>query len=111
LQTSYTGKNLGSTYSPFRCEYCQHILGKIYRTTPKSLDAIRDYLSYEISNLTSYQLGAGLEESRETRTLFIPLADILTWHRRIQQLEHNLKYCAQRIDEWENTSKRPPTRS
>ncbi|KAK9388328.1 yippee zinc-binding/DNA-binding /Mis18, centromere assembly-domain-containing protein [Lipomyces mesembrius] len=58
LSTSHDGHDLGSTYASFSCSNCTHILGKIYRTTPRYLDDLRDYFTFDASALKNYQIGS-----------------------------------------------------
>eukprot|EP00128_Syssomonas_multiformis_P006831 Colp12_sorted_trinity150504_noHs@2365 len=41
LHTSYSGTDIGSTYLRFLCSSCDSVIGKIYKTTARHLDAIR----------------------------------------------------------------------
>ncbi|KAJ8097896.1 yippee zinc-binding/DNA-binding /Mis18, centromere assembly-domain-containing protein [Lipomyces tetrasporus] len=58
LSTSHEGHDLGSTYASFSCSNCTHVLGKIYRTTPRYLDDLRDYFTFDASALKNYQIGS-----------------------------------------------------
>ncbi|KAK7206867.1 yippee zinc-binding/DNA-binding /Mis18, centromere assembly-domain-containing protein [Myxozyma melibiosi] len=57
LSTSHDGHDLGSTYASFACANCSAVLGKIYRTTPRHLDDLRDYLTFDAAALKNYQVG------------------------------------------------------
>lgn len=58
LVTSTEGCDLGSTYSALKCVGCGAMVGKLYKTTPKPLDALRDFFTLFVSKLDSYQLGS-----------------------------------------------------
>lgn len=58
LSTSHDGHDLGSTYASFACASCNTPLGRIYRTTPRHLDDLRDYLTFDAGALKNYQVGA-----------------------------------------------------
>ncbi|KAK9456249.1 yippee zinc-binding/DNA-binding /Mis18, centromere assembly-domain-containing protein [Dipodascopsis uninucleata] len=69
LSTSHDGHDLGSTYAEFSCSGCSAKLGRIYRTTPRYLDDLRDNYTFDTAVLKNYQLGAD-EEARQ------PLTDV-----------------------------------
>ncbi|KAK9478425.1 yippee zinc-binding/DNA-binding /Mis18, centromere assembly-domain-containing protein [Lipomyces japonicus] len=58
LSTSHEGHDLGSTYARFACSGCTNVLGKIYRTTPRYLDDLRDYYTFDAVALKNYQIGS-----------------------------------------------------
>eukprot|EP00742_Colponemidia_sp_Colp-10_P002142 GILJ01002288.1.p1 GENE.GILJ01002288.1~~GILJ01002288.1.p1 ORF type:complete len:165 (-),score=25.98 GILJ01002288.1:114-608(-) len=58
--TSKEGKDKGSTFEILRCSHCDTVIGRIYITTPRVLDAIRDMYTFDIATVSSYKLGTGL---------------------------------------------------
>ncbi|OLL25788.1 Kinetochore protein mis18 [Neolecta irregularis DAH-3] len=54
LRTSSEGIDIGSTYTTLNCKGCNIELGKMYRTTPRFLDEIRDMYSISIDAVISY---------------------------------------------------------
>eukprot|EP00056_Hartaetosiga_gracilis_P003798 m.67588 g.67588 ORF g.67588 m.67588 type:complete len:213 (-) comp11581_c0_seq5:110-748(-) len=69
LETSTQKRDMGSTYMRFTCE-CDAVIGRVYKTTARHLDHIRDLLTFDRDALTSYQLGSGgrhVEENDEIR--------------------------------------------
>lgn len=63
--TSKTGDDVGSTFYRFSCKICNAGLGKYYLTTSKDLDQLREQFSFEISQVSSYQLGTTQIQNRE----------------------------------------------
>lgn len=57
LYTSYESLDEGSTYFCFMCGNCQQLLGRYYVTTSIDLDHIREKFTFNIENITSYELG------------------------------------------------------
>eukprot|EP00039_Didymoeca_costata_P011256 m.157340 g.157340 ORF g.157340 m.157340 type:complete len:161 (+) comp15114_c0_seq1:87-569(+) len=62
LNTSQEEHDLGSTFALLQC-VCKTVVGKVYKTTPRRLDRIRDLVTINIDNITSYKLGTGLSEN------------------------------------------------
>jgi len=58
LITSKSGSDIGCTYFSIACRECKNLLGRIYKTTPKSLDPIRDLYSFNLDCIMSYKLGS-----------------------------------------------------
>ncbi|XP_030831496.1 uncharacterized protein LOC115920246 [Strongylocentrotus purpuratus] len=58
LITSTDGIDQGSTFSPLVCQGCKTVLGKVYRTTPRPLDDLRDYFTFDVNKLSVYQVGS-----------------------------------------------------
>ncbi|PWN44880.1 hypothetical protein IE81DRAFT_364576 [Ceraceosorus guamensis] len=50
------GLDVGSTYSSFTCS-CGAALGRMYRTTSRALDDLRDAYSFQVTQVRVYQLG------------------------------------------------------
>ena len=48
LVTSTAGPDIGSTYLVLECERCNEHLGKIYKTTPRDLDDIREAFTLSV---------------------------------------------------------------
>ncbi|KAI9296723.1 hypothetical protein K502DRAFT_323649 [Neoconidiobolus thromboides FSU 785] len=57
LETSKQGIDIGSTFTTMNCSSCEAYLGKVYKTTPRSLDHIRDMYTFSIDKVSLYQLG------------------------------------------------------
>jgi len=56
-RTSEEGKDLGSTFHELFCEGCNALLGKVYLTTPASLDGARNLFTLSTDALESFELG------------------------------------------------------
>jgi len=56
LITSRDSIDLGSTYFPVKCSFCDAILGRFYITTPKALDEIREHFTFMMDFLSSYEV-------------------------------------------------------
>ncbi|WFD30784.1 hypothetical protein MSPP1_001808 [Malassezia sp. CBS 17886] len=48
----------GSTYVRLHCAQCGRSLGRMYRSTPRDLDELRDAFSFFVDAVTVYQLGS-----------------------------------------------------
>ncbi|XP_033103104.1 uncharacterized protein LOC117105909 [Anneissia japonica] len=59
LVTSEKGIDIGSTYRELYCVMCDEILGRVYQTTPRHLDNLRDVFTLDIPKIQSYQVGSG----------------------------------------------------
>ncbi len=57
LVTSQNAFDLGSTFVILECRVCDELIGRMYKTTPKHLDDIRDCYSLDAKSVDSYQLG------------------------------------------------------
>ena len=57
LVKSTAGKDTGSSVSPMKCKACAAQLGVSYRTTPRSLDGLRDKFSFNTDAISSYEIG------------------------------------------------------
>ena len=57
LYTSYEPHDEGSTYFCFSCKHCGESLGKYYVTTSRDLDSLREKFTFNLDQLTSYELG------------------------------------------------------
>eukprot|EP01135_Chromosphaera_perkinsii_P011840 Nk52_evm31s2506 gene=Nk52_evmTU31s2506 len=51
----------GATYNPIKCATCGKLLGRVYRTTARDLDDIRDAYTFDLNAISSYQLGVEIE--------------------------------------------------
>ncbi|XP_072036844.1 protein Mis18-alpha-like [Amphiura filiformis] len=58
LVTSTEGIDLGSTYQQLQCKSCKDVVGRMYRTTPRTLDDLRDLFTLYITKINSYQIGS-----------------------------------------------------
>ncbi|XP_033635197.1 kinetochore protein mis18-like [Asterias rubens] len=59
LMTSTTGGiDLGSTYVHLVCKHCNEVVGKVYKTTSRQLDNLRDLFTFSAHQITSYQVGS-----------------------------------------------------
>ena len=56
-ETSKEGVDAGSTYFAVKCSGCDAQVGKVYLTTPRALDLMRDAFSLESDRLKNYVLG------------------------------------------------------
>lgn len=66
--TSKKEHDFGSTFHELLCLSCQASLGKVYLTTARHLDSIRDLFTLDTKSITSYQVG-GLLNPDHKRTL------------------------------------------
>jgi hypothetical protein len=57
LYTSFSDHDEGSTYFCFMCTGCQALLGRYYVTTSRDLDHIREKFTFNINEISSYELG------------------------------------------------------
>lgn len=44
-------------FTEISCKHCKGSLGRIYKSTPRRLDDIRDMFTFNLDNIISYQLG------------------------------------------------------
>ncbi|KTW32084.1 uncharacterized protein T551_00766 [Pneumocystis jirovecii RU7] len=44
-------------FTEISCKHCKGNLGRIYKSTPRRLDDIRDMFTFNLDNIISYQLG------------------------------------------------------
>lgn len=87
LETSTEGADMGSTFRPLQCTSCNLVIGRVYRTTPKELDHLRNMFSFDVEQIQSYQIGS-LSEMQSVSTeeiLDIPTAKAL--ETRIGKIE------------------------
>ncbi|XP_038049302.1 uncharacterized protein LOC119722954 isoform X2 [Patiria miniata] len=119
LMTSTSeGIDLGSTYIHLLCKQCNEVVGKIYKTTSRQLDSLRDLYTLSIHHITSYQVGSrgqradvGLQE-----TLDLPTAKslkdsilkiqvmICALNNRILNIENALELKEDADDQADNTA-------
>lgn len=57
LFTSHNGHDIGSTFINFKCSGCNNPLGRYYLTTSSDLDNLREVFTFEVKNVSSYELG------------------------------------------------------
>ncbi|XP_041462786.1 uncharacterized protein LOC121413876 [Lytechinus variegatus] len=106
LITSTDGIDQGSTFSPLVCRGCKTVLGKVYRTTPRPLDDLRDYFTIDVNKLSVYQVGSTDSSSLpESDTPFQQFTNVkalkettlklqvlmCAMHQRIQNIEQSLE--------------------
>ncbi|XP_022082563.1 uncharacterized protein LOC110974910 isoform X3 [Acanthaster planci] len=64
LMTSTTeGIDLGSTYIHLLCKQCNEVVGRIYKTTSRQLDSLRDLYTFSAHQISSYQIGSGQQRA------------------------------------------------
>jgi len=56
-ETSKEGVDAGSTFFAVKCSGCDAQVGKVYLTTPRALDLMRDAFSLDSDRLKNYVLG------------------------------------------------------
>ncbi|KAL9986950.1 hypothetical protein ACROYT_G001168 [Oculina patagonica] len=71
LETSTQGADIGSTFMPLQCKSCKSLIGRIYRTTPKELDHLRNLYCLDVEHIKSYQVGS--EKGKQT----LPAGEVL----------------------------------
>ncbi|XP_028404918.1 kinetochore protein mis18-like [Dendronephthya gigantea] len=89
-QTSGEGDDKGSTFHTLKCKHCRLVIGRMYNTTPKKLDCIRDMYTLNWSKVKSYQLGQCTNTSmkpdiQDARLISYSL--LLNLNERITKLE------------------------
>eukprot|EP00045_Choanoeca_perplexa_P002940 m.27821 g.27821 ORF g.27821 m.27821 type:complete len:186 (+) comp11779_c0_seq2:153-710(+) len=94
LETSTDGPDLGSTFSRFRCA-CGQALGRMYRTTARSLDQLRDLYTFDLERLSSYQLGTGTQASPDEQLTQVQAATIM---EELEKLQHMILVHQERLD-------------
>eukprot|EP00696_Hemimastix_kukwesjijk_P011420 gnl/Hemi2/24337_TR8181_c0_g1_i1.p1 gnl/Hemi2/24337_TR8181_c0_g1~~gnl/Hemi2/24337_TR8181_c0_g1_i1.p1 ORF type:complete len:271 (-),score=72.77 gnl/Hemi2/24337_TR8181_c0_g1_i1:580-1392(-) len=55
--TSRHGRDAGSTFFAMCCTHCNNTLGKVYKTTARHMDGVRDLFSLHQDSISSYELG------------------------------------------------------
>jgi hypothetical protein len=91
--TSQEGLDMGSSFREIVCIQCQAALGKLYLTTPQSLDAIRGMYSFSTPCISSYQLGTSqLQESDNNN---ISMKEAIP--RTLEELNKATKQCVNDI--------------
>ncbi|CAI2171969.1 16330_t:CDS:2 [Funneliformis geosporum] len=101
--TTHFPSRLHSTYIMIYCTGCNSTLGKVWRTTPRKLDYIRDLYSLNLDRVMIYQLGDFIDpKSTPSDTHTLPSARmqqisinklkdmILMLNERITTMEHTL---------------------
>jgi hypothetical protein len=85
-------------YFELRCVSCCTAVGKLYHTTPKSLDYLRDHYCLSWNRLRCYAIGGG-QVSGSTSSAFPSLEEL--W-ARINQITETLLRQSERIEGIEN---------
>lgn len=88
LQTSKAGKDIGCTFVSVHCKQCDVALGKMYKTTSREFDPIRDYYTLKLEALRGYELGKYDQEAKVGEGLGIPpeIREIREKLYRIEQM-------------------------
>ncbi|XP_054752969.2 uncharacterized protein LOC129258763 [Lytechinus pictus] len=106
--TSTHGVDQGSTYSPVECKECHNVVGKVYKTTPRLLDDLRDYYTLDANKLLIYQIGSSttslfledgpsrsvpsITDLRTLKDTVMKLQVLMcTMHQRIANIEQSLE--------------------
>ncbi|XP_014665855.1 PREDICTED: protein Mis18-alpha-like [Priapulus caudatus] len=79
VRTSDEDVDFGSTYTLLQCNNCKTTIGRVYKTTPKKLDEVRDLFMFSVPMISSYHLGS-FEQKTNTNAenlLDIPTARYL----------------------------------
>ncbi|KJE90073.1 hypothetical protein CAOG_01448 [Capsaspora owczarzaki ATCC 30864] len=96
LQTSVSGVDTGCGYYTLTCAGCNASIGRMYCSTPRQFDIIRDHYTFHIDCLTSYTIGKPSKTPQESMLLgsasisdyISRLRDIVTTiHERVERLE------------------------
>lgn len=68
-----------STFIPIHCKSCSSPIGRIYQTTPKDLDHLRNQYCLDMEHIRSYQVGSedGMQTLPAEEVLGIPTAKVL----------------------------------
>ncbi|KAJ7365739.1 hypothetical protein OS493_002455 [Desmophyllum pertusum] len=84
LETSTQGADIGSTFMPLQCKSCNSSIGRIYRTTPRELDHLRNLYCLDVEQIKSYQVGSmngthvnGMSSLSSEEVLDLPTAKTL----------------------------------
>ncbi|XP_046847290.1 kinetochore protein mis18-like [Xenia sp. Carnegie-2017] len=56
-EMSTKGDDLGSSYYILECKHCEQPIGKMYNSTPKALDSLRDLYTLDWNKIKTYELG------------------------------------------------------
>ncbi|XP_030851045.1 uncharacterized protein LOC105436902 isoform X1 [Strongylocentrotus purpuratus] len=108
LITSTHGVDQGSTYSPVECHDCHAMVGKVYRTTPRLLDDLRDNYTLDANKLSIYQIGSAtttVSPADDAASSLLNMTDLktlketmlklqvlmCTMHQRIANIEQSLE--------------------
>lgn len=51
------GLDDGATFQVLRCAQCDAAVGRVYQTTPRGLDVLRDNFTFLEESIASYQVG------------------------------------------------------
>ncbi|XP_028409564.1 kinetochore protein mis18-like [Dendronephthya gigantea] len=89
-ETSGEGDDRGSTFHILECKHCHRAIGRMYDTTPKKLDCIRDLYTLDWNKVKSYQLGQGTNTSIKPNIQdaeLITHSMLLNLNERVNKLE------------------------
>eukprot|EP00041_Stephanoeca_diplocostata_P009373 m.144356 g.144356 ORF g.144356 m.144356 type:complete len:198 (+) comp17710_c0_seq2:86-679(+) len=101
LHTSRDRRDFGSTFAQLQCCKCDDVLGKLYRSTPRRLDTVRDMYTLDVSKIISYELGRGASREGLEDIMSLSTADalqsdivklqnmVLVLNEKIELLEQN----------------------
>ncbi|ORY00696.1 hypothetical protein K493DRAFT_335258 [Basidiobolus meristosporus CBS 931.73] len=87
LLTSNAGYDLGSTYIPLSCS-CNASIGKVYKTTSRSLDNVRDMYTFMLDSVTCYELGRNLKETECPEEQGINIPDARAFQVSIAKIQN-----------------------
>jgi hypothetical protein len=91
--------DIGCLYYPLSCVHCQKVIGKMYHSTPRVLDPLRDQYCFNWSEISTYCVGSGSPEDNSVSKGF-PSYDEL-WGR-INQITEMLLTQTERIENVED---------
>ena len=116
-RTSKEGNDRGCTYSLLSCSTCEATLGRLYLTTPRAMDNMRDCYTFDTAALSTYAVGSAADDAAPTlgapdatdelRADLTKVQDVLLGlHTRLTNLEASLGAEAYADDE--GTDAAPP---
>ncbi|KXJ23776.1 protein Mis18-alpha [Exaiptasia diaphana] len=102
MEISAEGEDLGSTFVVLKCATCQSQIGRIYKTTPKQLDMIRDMYTLDCSSIKSYKLGSNKEKSIKTTEELLEIPTAQTLLSEIVKIQSVVVALSERLCDLEN---------
>ncbi|XP_066284045.1 uncharacterized protein [Branchiostoma lanceolatum] len=75
--TKKTDKDYGCFYLPLSCSGCGSVIGKMYTSTPREFDALRDAYTININKVTNYSLGSGHSIPQSNQGAIVTAKDMI----------------------------------
>ncbi|KAG5440746.1 hypothetical protein PCK2_000182 [Pneumocystis canis] len=91
-------------FTEISCKHCKGNLGRIYKSTPRRLDDIRDMFTFNLDNIISYQLGPKkIRPVQPTNGIFGPSIDVEI-QNEINKLKSFTVAVFEQVEELQNRS-------